>query len=147
MYNAKEFAHKTNKNVGVYIILFFFKKITWSFISNQYHCWITANCSILESTYSQETSVWFLQGWRQQSKHYLSHTLNTLFLKGEKTISTIIFTFKKSEISHLLPFPFFLLFTTVDLWLRFCFFDELPPPWASFTLFWPVQALMGKRNY
>ena len=30
----------------------FFKKITW--ISNQYHCWITANCSILESTYSQK---------------------------------------------------------------------------------------------
>lgn len=30
--------------------------------------------------------------------------------------------------SHLLPFPFFLLFTTVALWLLFCFFDELPPP-------------------
>lgn len=46
------------------------------------------------------------------------------------------------QILYLLPFPFFLLFTTVALWLLFCFFDELPTPWVSFTLFWPVQTVM-----
>lgn len=88
--------------------------------------------------HTEDRKFW-CEVWGHQEKNEtidLSHILDIL-------LSAI--TFQKLQVSHLLPFPFFLLFTTVVLWLLFCFFDELPPPWASFTLFWPVQAIMGKK--